>query len=58
MLVFIYDSASAIMVYDECRLRVVKNVIMKMYIAHSTRRCELGKVHCLFVNSLRTSQFI
>ena len=58
MLVFINFSASAIMVCDECRLRVVQNVIMKMILLILLRRCELGKVHCLFVNSLRTSQFI
>ena len=38
MLVFINGSASAIMVYDECRLRVVQNVIMKMYIADTTEK--------------------
>ena len=38
MLVFINGSASAIMVYDERQLRVVQNVIMKMYIADITEK--------------------
>ena len=38
MLVFINGSTSAIMGYDECQLRVVQNVIMKMYIADTTEK--------------------
>ena len=49
MLVFINGSATAIMVYDECQLRVVQNVIMKMYIANATeKKIWIGK-SALFV---------
>ena len=36
------------MVYDECRLRVVQNVIMKMYIADTTEKMWAGE-SALFV---------
>ena len=36
--VFINGSALAIMVYDECQVRVVQNVIMKIYIADTTEK--------------------
>ena len=38
MLIFINGSTSAIMGYDECQLRVVQNVIMKMHIADTTEK--------------------
>ena len=38
MLVFINGSSSAILVCDECQLRVVQNVIMKMYIADTSEK--------------------
>ena len=36
------------MVYDECRLRVLQNVIMKMYIADTTEKMWAGE-SALFV---------
>ena len=38
MLVFKNGSTSVVMVYDECQLRVVQNVIIKMYIADTTEK--------------------
>ena len=35
--------------YDECQLRVVQNVIMKMYIADTTEKIWIGK-NALFVS--------